>query len=335
MSHSSTKSVLTALFGNFFITILKFIGYFFTKSPSLLAEAIHSLADTANQSLLLIGIKKSNTNYTLNHPYGTGALQFIFNFASAIGIFIFGGLVTIGHAIYEFNKDYHTVNDNIYYIGLIIIIISFIIEGYSCLVALKEIYNKKGKKSIIEYLNTTDDTALLGVFLEDSAAILGLILAFIGMVLSKLYQNNIFDIIAALLIGLMMCFIAIVLILNNTKLLIGKSLNKERQDEIEEFLNSLPLIDKVLEIKTEILGTGKVHLFCNVEINGTQLISPNDIKQDIMDIKNDLEDGDSIAPILCDICDRTVRKLGNKLKLIEKEIKSKFPEIISIDLEIN
>lgn len=101
-NHSSLKAVVVALLANFFVTILKFAGWLITSSPSMLAEALHSMADVMNQCLLFIGIKSSQGKADVNHPYGKGAMQYLFNFMSAIGIFTLGCIVTIYHAVHDY-----------------------------------------------------------------------------------------------------------------------------------------------------------------------------------------------------------------------------------------
>lgn len=327
-SSSSTKVVLSALAGNFFVTLLKFSGWLVTRSPSLLAEAMHSLADTFNQFLLLLGIRNSQGEKK-------GAVQFLFNFSSAIGVFILGGVITISHAIHDlFYPSDMQDNPNLFYISLGIIAISFLVEGYTCIIALKEIHSQKGKKSLYRFLMESNDTTLVGIFLEDSAALLGLILALIGMTVSRIIGSNIPDVVAALMIGLMMGFIAILLLINNSKLLIGKSLDKEKEEEIKTLIESTLLVDKVIELHTEIIGLNRVNLYCSVEVNGSALISQNDVREDISEIKEDLADGESLAPIIVAIVDRSVRKLGNKIKLLEDQIKAEYPDIKTIDIEV-
>lgn len=327
-SKSSTKVVLSALAGNLFVTLIKFIGWLLTRSPSLLAEALHSLADTFNQFLLLLGIRNSQGERS-------GPVQFLYNFSSAIFIFILGGVITIAHAVHDlFYPSDMQDNINLFYISLGIIAVSFIVEGYTCVVALKAINAQKGKKSLYKFLMESNNTTLVGIFLEDSAALLGLVLALVGMCSSRLIGSNIPDAVAALMIGLMMGFIAILLLINNSKLLIGKSLDKETEDEIKDLIESTFLVDKVVEMSTEIIGLNRVNLYCSVEVNGAALISHEDVKDDIAEIKEDLAEGESLAPVIVDIVDRTVRKLGNKIKILEEQIKKEYPEIKTIDIEV-
>lgn len=334
-AHSGSKAIIVALCSNFFVTVLKFIGWGLTQSPSLLAESMHSLADTFNQSLLFWG-KIETSKYAKKDILKSGYIQFIFNFASAIGIFILGSVVTLYHAFHDLISNEKYVNSDLFFKwSLLILISSFIIEGYSWLVAVKEINKKRGSKGFYRFLLKTDDTTLLGIFLEDSAAMIGIVLALVGTIMSKIMQSNIPDVVTAIGIASMMGFIAINLIINNSKFLIGQSLAKKEELELKEFLESQDIIDHVVDLKTELIGSGKVHLYAKIEYNGNMLASNNDIREDIDCIMDALDNNDSLAPILVDIRDQTVRKLGSKIKLLEKTIKEEYPEIISIDLENN
>jgi zinc transporter 9 len=333
--HSGSKAIIVALVSNFFVSAIKFAGWSVTQSPSLLAEAMHSLADTFNQSLLFWGNHESN-KYAKKDVLKSGYIQFIFNFTSAIGIFILGSVVTLYHAFHDLlHREVYVDNFSYFRWGLVILLASFVLEGYSLIVAIKEINKKRGKKSFYRFLIKTDDTTLLGIFLEDSAAMVGIVLALVGTILSRVLKSNLPDIVTAISIATMMGFIAINLIINNSKFLIGQSLAKKEENDIREFLEGQDIIDQVVELKTEFIGNGKVHLYAKIEYNGNMLASNDDIRDDIENIKEALDQHESLAPILVDIRDQTVRKLGNKIKLLEKTIKEEYPEIISIDLENN
>jgi len=142
-SHSSSKAIVVALCSNFFVTVLKFIGWGLTQSPSLLAESMHSLADSFNQSLLFWGAIETS-KYAKKDILKSGYIQFVFNFASAIGIFILGSVITLYHAFHDLiSKEPYVNNDLFFKWSLIILFSSFIIECYSWVVAVKEINKKR------------------------------------------------------------------------------------------------------------------------------------------------------------------------------------------------
>lgn len=215
---NSLRTILTALVGNFFVTILKFIGWLVTSSPSMLAEALHSFADVMNQGLLFAGIHNSKRKATPEHPWGMGPIQYLFNLLSAIGVFTLGCVLTIWHAIHDYFNP--TPISSWWWLSICILAVAFVVEGYTCIVALKEIYARKGRKKFLTYLKNTDDPALIAVLLEDGAAMLGIFLAMTGVIVSKVTANPLADVVAAVVIGLMMGGIAWFLGITNAKLLL-------------------------------------------------------------------------------------------------------------------
>lgn len=328
-SNGSLKAVLAALAANTFVTIIKFVGWIISSSPSMLAEALHSFADVLNQSLMFVGIKGAARTSKL-HPWGQGAVQYLFNFMSAIGIFTLGCIVTIYHAVHDYLNP-QPINYGWMWLNLMILCLSFLIEGTSCVIALKEIYKLKGKKSLRKFIMTSDDPTLVGVFLEDSAAILGILLAISGVGLSKYLGSNNPDIFAAIIIGGMMGLIALFLGIVNARFLIGKSSSPQKELEYQEFIESLPTVDKVMELKSEILGPNKVHLFIKVELHGSLMIDRDQIQKDAQEI----EMGNITAlEGLLDVYSRAIRDIGPEIISIETKIKKKFREIVTIDFEI-
>jgi zinc transporter 9 len=326
---SSVRAILTALFGNFFVMILKFIGWIITSSPSMLAEALHSFADVMNQSLLYAGVQNSKGKATAEHPHGMGSVQYLFNFLSAIGVFTLGCVLTIWHAIHDYLNP--TPVSQWWWIGVIILTVSFLTEGYTCYVAVKEIYSRKGRKSFFKYLKQTDDPALIAILLEDSAAMVGIFIALFGVVISKLTANPVVDVVCAILIALMMGAIAWFLGITNAKLLIGKSISKEKEKEYKEFITSLNTVDKISELRTEVLGPHRVYLSFKAELHPTFFINIEHLQKDADEIKN----GEPAIKILMEASDRAVRSTAREIVQIEKLIKEKFPEISIIDLELD
>lgn len=325
----SLQTVITALLGNFFVTILKFIGWLVTSSPSMLAESLHSFGDVMNQVLLYAGIQNSKGK-TKEHPHGRGSVQYLFNFMSAIGIFTLGCVVTIAHSLHEY--FYPEARDNSWWwVSVIILIVSFVTEGYSCYVALQEVWKRKGRKTLIKFIKTTDDPALLAVLLEDSAALLGIMLALCGVIISQVTGSHLADVVCAIGIGIMMGGIAWFLGMTNAKLLIGRSVPAERETEYKEFIQSLKSVDKLIELRTEVLGPGRIYLFLKVDLHPTFFINIEHLYDSAEEIKN----GESSIKVLMEASDRAVRSTAREIVKIEKIIKEQFPEIVIIDLELD
>jgi cation diffusion facilitator family transporter len=315
---------------NVLVTILKFIGYFLTMSPTMFAEALHSSADIVNQILLYAGIKKSKNKRSKQHPWGTGAMQYLFNFISALGIFILGCVLNLWHVGYKvFNPD--PSEDRWLWLNIVILVLSFIIEGYSCLFSLKSIWKEKGREKLISFFKRTQDPTLVAIFLEDSTALIGIIVALIGVTLSQVFHSHFFDLMSSTIIGLMMGLVSIFLAITNALFLIGKSVDSDKEDEYKEFIESLDSVEKVIEIRTEVLSPGKVHLSIKVELHPTFIVNIDQLKRDADEIRS----GEPIMKILMDVADRSVRATGREIGALERKIRTEFSEIVSIDFEQN
>ncbi|MES0370854.1 MAG: cation diffusion facilitator family transporter [Mariprofundaceae bacterium] len=220
MSHGSTKAVLTAIAGNSVVTVAKFVGFAFSGSSALLAEAVHSLADTANQALLYLGLRRSKKGADEKHHFGYGQEQYFWNLVSAVTIFFIGCVYTIMHALDSLQHDHQPELSQLVFI---IIGLAFIVEGYSFLVALNEFNRQREEKgySFFAYFRASNDPTTVAVLIEDSVAMLGLVLALLGMAASAYTGSSIFDGIAALSIGVLMGALAFFLATVNKKYLIN------------------------------------------------------------------------------------------------------------------
>jgi len=220
MSHGSRKAVLTAVVGNGTVTIAKFIGFAFSGSSALLAEAVHSLADTANQALLYLGLRRSERVADERHHFGYGQERYFWNLVSAVTIFFIGCVYTIMHAL---DSIKHGHQPELSILAFSIIGFAFLVEGYSFLVALAEFNRQRKEKScsFFSYFRESNDPTTVAVLIEDSVAIVGLLLAAVGMGISAYTGSSLFDGIAALAIGVLMGFLAFFLASVNKKFLIN------------------------------------------------------------------------------------------------------------------
>ena len=330
MAGSNSKVIISAILGNGVITVLKFIAWGFSRSPSLLAEGVHSLADTFNQILLLVGIQQAKKKSTREHPYGPGEASYLWNLISAVGIFFIGFCVTAYHGLHSLIEGHFEVGD-VSFLGLGVLVLSLIIEG----VVLKQAYfglkEQMGEMSFSDFLQQTDDPTTLAVFLEDGVAVFGIILALIGMGLGQVFQNAIFDIIASLLISILLGAMAIILGVLNGKLLIGKSLSHSKEIEIETFVLGLSEIEKIISIKTQILGSQSVRLALEVKINESFILIDIEINEALRKIDSCIDGHKTLHKFGHGV----LRKVAKDINLIELKIQKQFPEIRIVDLEID
>ncbi len=329
MAGSGVKVVVAAISGNSFITVIKFIGWFFSRSPSLLAEAIHSLADTLNQILLLIGLKQSEKDASRDHPVGVGEARYLWNLISAVGIFFLGFGVTAYHGLHALISPHAEVGP-VSWLGIGVLVVSFIIEFYVFLQALKEVKAQKGQRSYLEFIRQSDDPTIIAVLLEDGVAVLGVLLALTGIILGQVFGSVLFDIAASLGIALLLGLMAVLLAFVNGKLLIGKSVAIHQEEEIRTFIMGLKEIETIEKMHTQILGAGQIRLSLEVDLYGEALIDPRILSEDAKKINA----GESAIKILQKSSERMVRLTAHQINLLEAEIQQKFPEITIVDFEI-
>ena len=190
---SSTKVVVSAIAGNLIITIAKTFAWTINFSPSMLAEAIHSLADTCNQALLFVGIKHSRKGASPSFPMGRGMARYLWNLISAVGIFFVGFGVTFYHGVSTLIFRYGEKPDAISHTAIGVLIFAFLLEGYVFSIAYKAVFSEKGNTSIKDLIFSSDDPTSIAVLFEDGIAVLGVLLALGGIWLSDIYQTVTFD----------------------------------------------------------------------------------------------------------------------------------------------
>lgn len=259
---SSTKVILAALAGNTLIAITKFAAAFFTGSSAMLSEGIHSLVDTGNQVLLLYGLHRAKRPADEQFPFGHGKEVYFWSFVVAILIFAVGS----GVSIYE---GIHTIRDPmpIQFINITYIVLgaSFLFEGGAWYFALREFSRAKGKWGYIEAVQRGKDPSMFVVLFEDSAAMLGLLVAMTGIALTQITGELIFDGIASVIIGLILGGTAIWLAVETKGLLIGESANRKVVQGIREITQASPSIEHVNEVLTMHMGPDFILTTISVE----------------------------------------------------------------------
>ena len=250
-SSGSTKAILAALAANAGIAVAKFIGFFITSSSSMLAEAVHSVADTSNQALLLFGQKRSRKEATELHQFGYGRSRFFYSFVVALVLFSLGAVF----ALYEgYHKiiDPHPLTSPAIAIGILVVAIG--LESYSFRTAMVESRPLKGDGSWWNFIRRSRNPELPVVLLEDTGALLGLIFALLGVGLTILTGNPIWDGIGTALIGVLLAVIAVILMIEMHSLLIGESATGEELDAIQAALENTEHVDRVIHLRTQYLG---------------------------------------------------------------------------------
>jgi len=252
----SKKAVYAALAGNLGIAIAKLIAAIMTGSTAMFAETLHSFSDTFNQLLLLVGIKTSTKTATERHPFGYGKEQFFWSFIVATMIFGISGILSLEQGFNSLlgGKVHHIENVDISYV---ILSISAIFEGNALRIALallkydiKERGEKIGITTLIKEFQESKDPSILTVLVEDSAALLGIAAAGLGIFFSSLTGNTIYDAISSLAIGSILMAFAFFLAKENKALLIGESISRRDYKKIVRLINELPDVNRLISLRT-------------------------------------------------------------------------------------
>lgn len=251
MASGSTKAVITALFANLGIAASKFVAFLFTNSSSMLAESVHSVADSSNQALLLLGGKRARKEATPEHPFGYGRARYVYAFVVSIVLFSLGGLF----ALYEgYSKitDPHEVVSPLIAVG--VLLVAMVLEGFALRTAVIESNHIRGEQSWVEFVRHARAPELPVILLEDLGALCGLVFALIGVGLSALTGNSLWDGLGTMSIGVLLVVIAVILAIETKSLLIGEGATPAHVSAIERALAEEPLVDRIIHMKTLHLG---------------------------------------------------------------------------------
>ncbi len=262
MAGSSKKVIYAALIGNALIAVTKFVAALVTHSSAMLSEGIHSLVDTGNQLLLLHGLKQAKKPADERYPYGHGKEVYFWSFIVAMLIFAVGA----GVSIYEGVRHVlHPKPIEDAYVNYIVLAFAMLFEGAAWLFAFRAFSKAKGKWGYFEAVHRGKDPSLFVVLFEDSAAMIGLIVAFLGVLLSQLTGNYIFDGIASILIGLVLGGTAAWLAYETKSLLIGESATRQTVEGIRQLVSAQPDVERVNEVLTMHMGPDFILLNLSVE----------------------------------------------------------------------
>jgi len=264
MASGSKSVIIAALLGNTLIAVTKFIAALFTGSSAMLSEGIHSLVDTGNQALLLYGLKQAARPADEDFPFGHGKEVYFWSFVVAILIFALGGGISIYEGIQHLLHPEPMKNPLINYI---VLGFAMLFEGLAWIFALREFSRAKGKWGYIEAVQRAKDPSIFVVLFEDSAAILGLLVALAGVALAQYTGNLLFDGLASIIIGLILVGTASWLAYETKGLLIGESANRNVVRGIKSILQASPKIERINEVLTMHMGPDYILANLSVDFN--------------------------------------------------------------------
>jgi cation diffusion facilitator family transporter len=264
MASGSTKAIVAALFANLGIAIAKFVGYAFTSSSSMLAEAIHSVADTANQALLLLGSRQAARDATPDHPFGFGRERYFWSFIVALVLFTLGGLFAIYEGWHKLGEGSHEVSNVQWAIG--ILVLGIFLEGYSFRTAVKASRPLKRRATWWEFIRHSRTPELPVVLLEDFGALTGLTLALTGISVAAVTGDSRWDAYGTIAIGVLLVVIATVLVFEMKSLLIGESALAPMRRAILEAIEGTEDVGGVLHMRTQHIGPDELLVAAKIQL---------------------------------------------------------------------
>lgn len=258
-----TKAIIAALSANLAIAVSKFVAAYFTGSSSMLAEGIHSVADSANQVLLLVGGKRSQRESTREHPFGYGRERYFYAFVVAVVLFTIGAAFSLYEGISKIASP-HEVESPIW--AFAVLIFAIIAESFSFRTAIKESNPLRGNQSWVAFIRRSKSPELPVILLEDLGALLGLVFALFGVTMAVVTGNGVWDGVGTLMIGLLLGVIAIVLAIETKSLLVGEGASPEVLDQICAALESAPEVDRVIHMRTMHLGPDELLVAAKIAV---------------------------------------------------------------------
>jgi cation diffusion facilitator family transporter len=280
---------------------MKFLAFALTGASSMLAEGIHSVADSGNQVLLLLGGKRSRREATPQHPFGFGRERYIYSFLVAIVLFSVGGLFALYEAYHKGQEVHEGLPNELldgrwWWVAVVVLLGAIVMEGLSFRTAIGESNKTRAGASWPEFIRRAKSPELPVILLEDFAALIGLVLALLGVGLSKATGNGYFDVAGTAGIGLLLVAVAVVLAIETKSLLLGESASPQAQVRLRERLLATPGIERVIHMKT--LHLGPEELLVAVKIGVPQNASAADVAASIDAAERAMREAEPAAQVI-------------------------------------
>jgi cation diffusion facilitator family transporter len=266
-TEGGTKAILAALAANLGIATTKFIAWGLTQSSSMLAEAIHSVADSGNQVLLLIGGKRAEREATEEHPFGYGRSRYLYAFIVSVVLFSVGGLFALYEAWHKF-QDPHPI-ESWQWVPIAVLLIAIGMESYSFRTAIVESNKVRDNRSWVRFIRQAKSPELPVILLEDFAALLGLVFALFGVSMTLITNDGTWDAIGTVMIGLLLVAVAVVLALETSSLLLGEGASRDDVRRIREALVGEG-VDRVIHLRTMYVGPDELLVAAKIAVPRTE-----------------------------------------------------------------
>jgi len=328
MHEGSKRAVAAAIAGNSAITVAKLVGFLLSGSAGMLSETLHSVADTMNQVLLMIGIVRGSRKPDPAFPFGYGAERHVWALLSAVGIFFLGCGVTVYHGIHTLlhPKPLEEIG-----IALAILAVSFLLEGAVLVLTYRTLRTAAAGRPFWAFVRDQADPTAVAVLLEDSAACLGIVLAVSGLLLSRATGDPVWDAAASILIGLLLGAIAVWLIRRNHTLLVGPAIPGEARERIRRTLASHPAVERVVRLRTRTLDTETWGVTAELDFSGEAIAAR--LEPMLREEWERVGTWDDFRAVAARYADAVLDELGDEVDAIEQEIRTAFPRARYLDLE--
>ena len=289
-----SKAVVAALLANSGIAVTKFIAFLLTSSSAMLAESIHSVADAGNQGLLLLGGKRARREATPDHPFGFGRERYIYAFIVAIVLFSVGGLF----ALYE---GYHKLQDphpieSWQWVPIAVLVVAIVMESFSFRTAIVESNHVRGSQSWVSFIRRAKAPELPVVLLEDFAALVGLVLALVGVSLTLLTHDGTWDAVGSIAIGLLLVVVAVLLAIETKSLLLGEAATPQMRLHIREALTADGTVQRVIHMRTLHLGPEELLVAAKIAVRPTD--SAGEVARTIDEAESRIREAVPIAQLI-------------------------------------
>ena len=263
-TEGGNRAILAALAANLGIAVTKFVAFLLTGSSSMLAESVHSVADSSNQGLLLLGGKRARKQATPEHPFGYGRERYFWAFVVSIVLFSVGGLFALYEAYHKLRQP-EAITDWVW-VPIAVLLVAIGLEGFSFRTAIVESNHVRGKRSWGQFIRSAKAPELPVILLEDLAALVGLFFALFGVVMTVVTGNGAWDAVGTALIGILLVTVAIVLSVEMKSLLLGEAATVENVRAIESALGGAPGIERVIHMRTLHIGPEELIVAAKVAV---------------------------------------------------------------------
>ncbi|MEW2383124.1 cation diffusion facilitator family transporter [Micromonospora sp. NPDC047707] len=259
-----TKAIVAALLANVGIAITKFIAFLLTGLSSMLAESIHSVADSGNQALLLLGGKRAKRAATPQHPFGYGRERYIYAFIVSIVLFTVGGLFALYEAYHKWSHP--ETPDKWQWVPVVVLVVAIVMESFSFRTAIVESNRVRGNQSWVRFVRRAKAPELPVVLLEDLGALLGLVFALFGVSMTLITDNSRWDAAGTAMIGVLLVVIAVILAIETKSLLLGEGAEAHDVTAIEKAITAGPEIERIIHMKTLYLGPDELMVAAKIGV---------------------------------------------------------------------